>query len=174
MANQNQREENLETKESVISRVGGYLHKIIPVVDKSGQIISYALKPLMVEFKPRDTIQVMVGSALLAIPLSMTEEAWNLGEKLPTLNIAAIGLLSMVLVAAFVYYNFYRNNFKGQEFNYLKRVIGTYSISFLVVTLILTLLQKCPWGIDNQLAVNRIIIVTFPAVLSGTLSDMIK
>jgi uncharacterized membrane protein len=63
---------------------------------------------------------------------------------------------------------------KGYVIDFIKRVIGTYVISLLVVALILTLIDKCPWGIDNALAIKRIILVAFPAAMSGTLSDTIK
>ncbi|MGB0882340.1 MAG: DUF2391 family protein, partial [Vicingaceae bacterium] len=142
--------------------------------DKSGEIISYALKPLMLEFKYRDIMQVIIGCALLAIPVSLTEEAWTLGESLPTNNIIAIFILSLVLISIFVYFNFYKGNLKGYWIDLIKRVVGTYLISFIVVALILTLIQKCPWGVNNILALKRVIIVAFPAAMSGTLSDTIK
>lgn len=167
-------EQKVEIKETTIKRIGGYLHRVVPIADKSGEIISYALKPLMLEFKPRDIMQVIIGSALLAIPVSLTEEAWNLGETLPVSNVAMIAAISMVLISVFVYYNFYRVTLKGYELDFIKRIIGTYLISLLVVALILTLIDKCPWGIDNSLAIKRIIIVAFPAAMSGTLSDTIK
>jgi hypothetical protein len=44
----------------------------------------------------------------------------------------------------------------------------------LVVALILTIIQKCPWGVDNILALKRIAIVAFPASMSATISDTIK
>ena len=59
-------------------------------------------------------------------------------------------------------------------FEFIKRVLFTYMISFAVVAVFLTLIQKCPWGVDNLLAVKRVIIVSFPAAMSGTLSDTIK
>lgn len=166
--------QKVEIKESVVKRIGGYLHRVVPIADKSGEIISYAIKPLMLEFKPRDIMQVVIGSALLAIPVSLTEEAWTLGEILPNLNIFLITLLSLSFISVFVYFNFYKITLKGFVFEFLKRVIGTYIISLIVVALILTLIQKCPWGIDNILAIKRIIIVAFPAAMSGTLSDTIK
>ncbi|TYA71582.1 DUF2391 family protein [Seonamhaeicola marinus] len=167
-------EEKIDIKQGTIKRIGGYLHRVIPIADKSGEIISYALKPLMVEFKPRDIIQVIIGSALLAIPVSLTEEAWNLGITLPFKNILLIILLSLIMIGMFVYFNFYRFNFKGNKFEFFKRVIGTYLISLLIVALVLTIIDKCPWGNNNLLAFKRIVIVAFPASLSGTLSDTIK
>ncbi|TMM53174.1 DUF2391 family protein [Maribacter algarum] len=167
-------EQKVEIKESTIKRIGGYLHRIVPIADKSGEIISYALKPLMLEFKPRDIMQVIIGSALLAIPVSLTEEAWNLGKSLPIINVSIIAIISLILVSVFVYFNFYRVTLKGYVTDYIKRVLGTYIISLIVVALILTVIQKCPWGIDNALAIKRVIIVAFPAAMSGTLSDTIK
>ena len=164
----------VDIKETTIERINGYLHRIVPVANKSGEIISYALKPLMLEFKPRDIMQVIIGSAILAIPVSLTEEAWNLGALLPQVNIVLIALLSLVFISVFVYFNFYKVTLKGFVFEFVKRVLGTYLISLLVVALILTLLQKCPWETDYVLAIKRIIIVAFPAAMSGTLSDTIK
>lgn len=166
--------EEVEIKETTIERIGGYLHRVVPIADKSGEIISYALKPLMLEFKPRDIMQVIIGSALLALPVALTEEAWNLGISLPSMNVSIIALLSLSLISVFVYFNFYKVTLKGYVYEFIKRVIGTYLISLLVVATFLTIIQKCPWGIDNLLAIKRIVIVAFPAAMSGTLSDTIK
>ncbi|MDW3197661.1 MAG: DUF2391 family protein [Cytophagales bacterium] len=167
-------EEKIEIKPSTDKRIGGYLHRVTPVANKSGEILNYVLRPLMVEFKLRDIFQVSVGSALLAIPVSFTEEAWQLAEQLPDANIIGITLFSLILTSIFIYFNFYRIAFKGHQFEFVKRVLGTYLISMAIVAIILTLIDKCPWGADNVLAMKRIIIVAFPAAMSGTLSDSIK
>ncbi len=167
-------EPKVNIKDSTIKRINGYLHRIVPVADKSGEIISYALKPLMLEFKPRDIMQVIIGASLLAIPVALSEEVWNLGRDLPAINVFIMGIVSILFIGVFVYFNFYKFSLKGFVSEYIKRVLGTYIISLIVVTLILTLLEKCPWGIDNTLAIKRIIIVGFPTAMSGTLSDTIK
>lgn len=76
-----------QDKKHTIKRIGGYLHKVIPVMDSTGKILSYTLKPLMVELKPRDILQIIVGASILAVPIAFTEETWNLGEKLPLVNV---------------------------------------------------------------------------------------
>lgn len=167
-------EEKLETKPSTVKRIGGYLHRVVPIADKSGKVLSYALKPFMVEFKPRDAFQVIVGAAILAVPVSFTEEAWTLGEKLPIGNVIYLSILSVLFISTFVYFNYYRFNFKEHKGEYIKRVSGTYILSLIVVALLLTIIQKCPWGVDNVLAVKRVIIVAFPASMSATVSDTIK
>lgn len=163
-----------KTNETVVKRIGGYLHRIVPLVDKSGKVMSYALKPLMVEFKPRDIFQVIVGASLLSIPVAFTEEVWVLAENLPLFNVMLLAFLSMVVISGFVYYNFYRYNFKDHTLDFIKRIVGTYGVSLLVVAAFLTIIQKCPWGVDNILAIKRIIIVALPASMGGTLSDTIK
>jgi uncharacterized membrane protein len=167
-------EEKIETRPSTVKRIGGYLHRVVPIADKSGKILSYALKPFMVEFKSRDAFQVVVGASILAIPVAFTEEAWSLGKTLPLPNVVGLAALSVVFISTFVYFNFYRFNFSGNAINYFKRISGTYFLSLIVVALILTIIQKCPWGTDNVLAIKRIIIVTFPASMSATVSDVIK
>jgi len=166
--------DQIKTNETTIKRISGYLHRVIPVADSTGKIISYALRPIMLEFNVRDVLQVMIGAALLAMPVCLTEEAWVLGEVLPDRNIMAMAGLSLVLIGIFVYFNFYKITLKGYYLEFVKRVLGTYLISMFMVAIILSILDKCPWGVDNALAIRRIIIVTFPASLSGTLSDMIK
>lgn len=163
-----------KNQKPVIKRIGGYLHKLIPVVDNSGKIISHAITPLMIEFRPRDLMQVIVGASILAVPVAFTEETWNLGEYLPFKNVLALGFMSLIFISLFIYFNFYRFQLKNNISQYIKRVIATYFCSLIVVGLILTIIQKCPWGISNILAIKRIIIVAFPASMSAAISDTLK
>lgn len=159
-----------------ITRIGraGYLHSIIPIVDSSGKVIQRVVKPLMVELHVKDIIQIIVGATLLAIPMAFTEETWQLGEKLPMANILLLAGISLFFIALFVYANFYRYYLKGFMFEYVKRVLAIYIISLFVVGVLMTVIQQCPWGVDNLLAIKRIIIVTFPASMSAVAADAIK
>jgi uncharacterized membrane protein len=166
--------EEKKKQEFFVKRIGGYLHKVVPVVDSAGKLIQYAVTPLMVEFKPRDLMQVIVGASILAVPVAFTEETWNLGEKLPLNNVLALSGISVLFIGLFVYFNFYRNMFRGHVFNYVKRVLAIYVFSAFVVGVLLTLIEQCPWGVDNMLAVKRILIVSFPASMSAAISDTLK
>ena len=157
-----------------IKRVGGYLHRVIPVTDATGKVLSHFLKPIMVEFRPRDLMQVVVGASVLAVPVAFTEETWNLGEELPLLNVLVLSGMSVIFIGLFVYLNFYRYMLKENIGEYVKRVISIYFFSLLVVGVLLTIIQRCPWGADNILALKRILIVTYPASMSASLSDSIK
>lgn len=164
-------EQKLET---TIKRIGGYLHRVVPVFDSAGKIINYTLSPLMVEFRPRDLMQVVVGASILAVPVAFTEETWKLGESLPTKNVLMLSAISLLFISGFVYFNFYRYNLKEHVFQFFKRTLAIYLFSLFVVGLILTIIQKCPWGQDNLLAFKRILIVAFPASMSAAVSDTLK
>lgn len=163
-----------DKKDTQVKRIGGYLYKISEVKDDEGNVLNHLFRPLMVEFKPRDILQVIVGSSLLAIPMAFTAETWDLGVELPLNNVILLGMISIFFVALFVYFNFYRFYMKRNKIHYVVRVLATYLIAFAVVALLLTLLGKCPWGADNILALKRIIIVAFPASMSATVSDVLK
>ena len=165
---------DIKNPDEMVKRIGGYLHRVVPIKDATGKVLNYTLKPLMVEFRPRDVMQVVVGASLLSVPVAFTEETWVLGAELPMVNVIGLSVLSLLFIGLFVYYNFYRFNFKGHILEFVKRVAGIYLISLTVVALLLTIINKCPWGVDNLTALKRILIVTFPASMSAAVSDSIK
>ncbi len=157
-----------------IRRIGGYLQRIVPITDAAGEVVGHALKPFMVELRPRDIWQILLGASAFALPVSLTEEVWNLGAELPFLNVALLAGFSLVVIANFIYFNFYRFHFRDHLYNYIKRVLATYMLALLVAAAFLTLFDKAPWSTEWMIAVKRMIIVAFPASMSATISDVIK
>lgn len=160
-------------KTSHIQRIAGRLHRVQPIVDAAGKVIHYAVSPLRVELRRRDIMQIIAGSAILAIPVAFTEETWALGQNLPDLNVYLIGVLSLTFISAYVYFNFYRELFDKYWMNFINRVLAIYFISLFVVGLLLTIIQVAPWLHDFNLALKRTIIVGFPASMSAVISDAI-
>ncbi len=141
---------------------------------KSDNLLYKVVEPILPEFKLKDVLQIVIGSSILAIPVGFTEEAWTLGLNLPILNIFVLLGISIIFIAFFTYYHYHRNGFSKYHRHFTTRVISTYMISFLVVGILLTLIQKAPWTTDWIVAFKRIVIVAFPASMSGTIADMIK
>lgn len=166
--------ENESAAKITVKRIGGYLHRVVELVDSTGKVISTVVSPFMVELKPRDILQIIVGATILAIPVGLTEETWILGKELPLRNVVWLGIISISFLSAFIFFNFYRFNIKEHFWEYIKRVAATYGLSLIVVGVLLTVIDKCPWGADNLLAIKRIIITTLPASMSATLSDTLK
>ena len=156
-----------------ILRVAGRLHRVVPILDTAGKVIQYAVSPLKVELRKRDVMQILVGSGALAVPVAFTEETWQLGATLPISNVMILAAMSVVFVAAYVYYNFYRELLQQHVFSYVKRVLAIYLLSLLVVAALLSVIGQAPWGQDWLLALNRTIIVGFPASMTAAVSDAI-
>lgn len=141
--------QKVDSKREVV-RISGSLKEILTVRDEKGNVLHRAIKPLMLEFRAHDMVQVIVGSLLLATPIGLTEEVWRLSEKLPITNLLILLGISLVFIATFVYHNFYRRHFKWHETEFIKRILAIYIISFAVVGVFLTLIQQAPWSTDLE------------------------
>lgn len=164
----------MSRKNTKIKKIGGYLHKINIIRDSKGNVIDHIVTPLRVEIRLRDILQIIVGASILAIPVGMTEETWNLGNELPFLNVIILSLIGMCFIALFVYFNYYFGLFKEHKMDFLQRIISIYILSLFVVAIFLTIIQKAPWLQDTTVAVKRLLIITFPCSMSATISDVIK
>lgn len=161
------------SKNEVI-RVEGSLKEITTIRDAKGNILHKIITPLMVEFKTRDMLQILIGSSILAIPVGFTEETWILAEQLPLFNVLALVFISLAFISAFVHYNYYRRHGNKHRKEFVKRVVSTYLLSFLVVAVLMITIQKAPFTTDWYLAFKRVAIVAFPASMSAAVADMIK
>lgn len=154
-------------------RVGAHLKELVTIKDSVGNIIHQTLKPTMVEVYPRDIMQLIVGATLLSIPIAFTQEVWELSVTLPWVNVGAIVGISILFVALFVYYNFYRHHFSDHRGEFIKRVVLVYCISLLISFLILFLIDSAPFN-DVGVILKRMILVSFPASMSAAVADMLK
>lgn len=158
-----------------IINVDGEVERVRAYVTTDGTVIKSVVTPVMVKFMPRDLAQVAFGAALLGIPVSLTQEAWEIGRGLPTGNALGIVALTLVLVAMLAYFTEYRQTrHRGHEIEYVKRVLGTYLIAAGVVTTVLTLLGLAPWQTEPLAALKQVALITLPAALAGASADLIR
>jgi len=148
--------------------VGQAIHK------EMSEFIQKASAPLRTEFRPRDLLQIIVGASILAIPVGFTQETWDLGHTMHTKNVIILGILSIIFIGMFVYYNYYRGKLKKNFGEFTKRVLSTYIFSLLVVAGLLTIIEVAPWHTDMVIAIKRVILTTFPASMSAVVADTIK
>ncbi len=160
--------------ETEIKRINGYLKEVITFIDSSGKPISHIINPIMVELRPRDILQLFVGSFLIASPLCFTEEIWSLSESLAMGNIHALLIVSVFVIISFIYLNFYKHRLRGNTLNFLKRVFATYIISISSVILMLTLIDKFPIFSNTVIAWKRVTIITFPSLFGAVITDYLK
>jgi len=50
---------------------------------------------MTLNFNFEDISQISIGAFALAVPISFSEEAWKLGESLPSINIFFVFILSI-------------------------------------------------------------------------------
>jgi len=161
----------IKTKSEIIRSAG---KEIVMIYDNAGNLLHKIINPLGLKFYLHDAVQMIVGAAILAIPVALTEETWKFGETLPPANIAGFSALSILFIAAFLYYNNYRGCEREFRREFWKRLFATYAFSLLVSALLLTLFERAPWATDFLLAIKRAVIVAFPASMSAAAADMIK
>jgi len=166
-------QESLKKRRHLIE-VDGVKKELLVFHDGKGNILHKIISPLIVEFSPKDVLQVIIGATLLAIPVGYTEEAWNLGAVLPNINILFIMLLSILFISSFIYHSHYKDKLKNHKLQFITRILSTYIISFLVVSTLLTLIDKAAWSADIMLSFRRVVLVTFPASMSAAIADVLK
>ena len=167
------KQSNLTTKRRLV-HISGKPHEVKTYYDEHGNILHKEVVPLMIEFYLWDVMQVIVGAAILAIPVGFTEEAWEISKRLPWPNILIFLGISVLFISVFVYYNYYRLHISTHRWEFLKRVFFTYLLAFMVVALLLTLIDRAPWLANTTLAIKRTILVAFPASMSAAVADTLK
>jgi uncharacterized membrane protein len=161
-----------EESRTAYRRIGGQVHSIQEIRDEAGRLIDTVTKPLKVEFRLQDVGQLLAGAFMMGIPMALAEEVWVLGETLPTGRILLIALLSILVLALFIWGLFYGGHIAEFKFDFFKRVTVSYLITFGVSLLLLALFGKA--GFNLSLAIRRAVIVAFPAVFAASSVDFIR
>jgi len=154
-------------------RVDGRLHLVHHVRDDEGNLIATVTGPLKVEFRLEDLGQLVAGACVMALPVALTGEVWDLGETLSIARTLGILGLSLVTLAGFVWGLFYGKRIGQYRGHFFKRVVSAYLVTFLVALLLLFLFDKAPLD-DLRVTFTRTILVAFPASFAATAVDFIK
>lgn len=122
-------------------------------------------------FNVEDASQIFVGAFALAVPISFSEEAWRLGETLPTQNLLMLFSLSVLFLGLFTYQSVFQHNIKSRKFVFVSRIVIAYVMTALVVALVLFCLDKLPLFVDPWISFKRIIVISMPASMGAIVVD---
>lgn len=122
-------------------------------------------------FNMEDASQVFVGAFALAVPISFSEEAWRLGETLPSTNLVALFTLSILFLGIFTYQSVFQKQIKKRLFVFIFRIGIAYFMTALVVCLVLFCLDKLPLLSDPVTALRRMIVIAMPASMGAIVVD---
>jgi len=122
-------------------------------------------------FNTEDISQLIIGAFALCVPISFSQEAWDIAQTLPTLNLSLLVILTVFFLSVYKYGSIFQTNIKSRVFIFLFRIFIAYFITILVVSLTLFALNKLPLFTDTLLAIKRIIVISMPASIGAIIVD---
>ena len=118
-----------------------------------------------------DISQICIGAFALAVPISFSEEAWRLGDSLPSFNLLLIVILSLIFIAFFAYQNVFQARISGRVVAFIFRIITAYIVTGFVVALVLFAIDKFPLSTEPLIAIKRLVIISMPASMGAIVVD---
>jgi len=123
------------------------------------------------EMELKDIAQMIIGAGTLALPVAMDRDTWELAAELSPGDIAIIACTSVALSAGFVYAAYFRGRVRQHWPRLLGRVLSVYSLTAIVSTFNLFLVNQAPWLTDPGLALSQTVFVALPASFAATIVD---
>ncbi|AXH15337.1 DUF2391 family protein [Malaciobacter mytili] len=122
-------------------------------------------------FNLEDISQIIIGSFALCVPISFSQEAWEIAKTLPNLNLFLLILLTLFFLGFYSYQSIFQTNIKKRIPIFIFRIFIAYFITIIVVGLTLLALDKLPLLTDAYLAIKRVIIISMPASIGAIIVD---
>lgn len=118
----------------------------------------------------RDLAEIAVGGCVMAFPIAVTEEVWNLGEELSLLRVLMIALASLFFLGLLIYV-LHRSEVGGSGKVFLQRVLSTYFVTLMIAALLLVGIDRFDLVGEFWVSVKRAVLVAFPASFAATAVD---
>jgi uncharacterized membrane protein len=118
-----------------------------------------------------DVAEMLMGAVALAYPVAVTEEVWDLGVALPAWKVLSLWICSGIVIGWYGTHRFQGGAFRKNWGRVVLRVGVVQLLTFCVCALLLGMLDKFPLLTDPAVALNRAVLVLFPAAFSATIVD---
>ncbi|KPV94454.1 hypothetical protein AN214_03469 [Pseudoalteromonas sp. P1-9] len=122
-------------------------------------------------FNFEDIIQICVGAFALAVPISFSEEAWQLAQTLPFTNLLLLLSLSFLFLSLYTFESVFQRNIRTRRLLFVSRIIFAYVITFFIVALVLLSINKLPLLTEPLVALKRIVVISMPASMGAIIVD---
>lgn len=126
---------------------------------------------MRLNFNWEDASQVIIGAFTLAVPISFSEEAWDLSKTLPLENVVMLFVISIIFLGFFAYQSVFQSDVKRRVLAFVLRIIIAYLLTLFVVALVLFTLDKFPLESEPLLAFKRLILIAMPASMGAIVVD---
>ncbi|WP_461831302.1 DUF2391 family protein [Aquifex sp.] len=123
-----------------------------------------------------DLVQELIGAMIIALPFSLTEEVWEISERLSFFRILIVYLITVFTVFLFIKYSKLQNWEQQNVLGFIPlRLITSLSISFFISLLFLTLFGVYPDMIkDLSTLLKASLLVSIFAVIGSLGVDVAK
>lgn len=125
-------------------------------------------------FVAGDVAQIALGAIIMAFPVAVTEEIWNLGEELSTGRVLLIALSSVVILGQLILMLYHTGEETTNRKVFLQRVLSTYGLTLFIAALLLFGIDRLELLSDPITGLKRAILVAFPACFAATVVDCLK
>lgn len=122
------------------------------------------------DFAREDVAEIVMGACIMAFPVAVTEEVWDLGSELDLPHVLFFALASICALAILIFLLQHRSvgaNAKA----FVQRVLSTYFLTLIVAALLLLGVDRLELFSDPLLGLKRAILVAFPASFAATAVD---
>lgn len=126
---------------------------------------------MKLNFNLEDASQVIIGAFTLAVPISFSEEAWDLSKTLPLENVVMLFIISIIFLGFFAYQSVFQSDVKRRMSAFILRIVIAYLLTIFVVALVLFALDKLPLQTEPLLAFKRLILIAMPASMGAIVVD---
>lgn len=118
-----------------------------------------------------DVVQIIIGAFTIAVPISFTEEVWEIAETLPLLNLSLTVALSIFFLSLYAYQNVFQGNIKSRILVFVFRILVAYFATLLVASTILFSIDKFPIFNYPVIAFKRVLVISMPASIGAIVVD---
>ena len=123
------------------------------------------------QLRPRDLAELAAGAVMMAFPIAVTEEVWNLGSELSLLRVGVIALGSILAIAVLIWALFQHGHPPEERQHFVRRVVVAYGFALGLSALILLAIDRLELLTDPILGLKRTVLVTLPASFAATAVD---
>ncbi|GGY93103.1 MULTISPECIES: DUF2391 family protein [Shewanella] len=122
-------------------------------------------------FNSEDLGQISIGAFALSVPIAFSQEAWDLAASLPMGNLLLVVGLSLGFIALYAYQSVFQARIRSRILVFLLRIILAYTLTLVVVSIVLLALDKWPLLTEPYLALKRTLLIAMPASMGAIIVD---
>jgi uncharacterized membrane protein len=120
-------------------------------------------------FTFKDVAEIAIGACVMAFPVAVTEEVWNLGEELSLLRAGLFALASVLFLALLIFGLHHVPPTRDPKV-FLQRILSTYGLTLVIAALLLIGVDRLDLA-HPLVGLKRAILVAFPASFAATVVD---